>query len=53
MGIIPHRPDKPKQSLLDIETGKQKLVSEYLLYFENFAYNATLHSNSRKIFQPF
>jgi hypothetical protein len=44
VGIIPHRPDKPKQSLRDIGTCKQQLVSEYLLYFD---------SNSRKIFQPF
>ena len=29
-----------------IGTYNQKLVSEYLLYFEIFAYNATLHSNS-------
>ena len=45
VGIIPHRSDKPKQSLWDIGTCKQKLVSEYLLYFENFAYNATFYSN--------
>ena len=53
VGIIPHRSDKPKQSLRDIGTCKQKLVSEYLLYFENFAYNDTFYSNNRKIFQHF
>ena len=42
-----------KPSLWDIGTCKQKLVSEYLLYFENFAYNATFYSNIRNIFQCF
>ena len=28
VGIIPHRPDKPNQSLRDIGTCKQKRVSE-------------------------
>ena len=33
----------------DIGTCKQTLASEYLLYFENSAYNAILYSNSRNI----
>jgi hypothetical protein len=53
VGFISHRPGKTKPSLWDIGTCKQKLVSEYLLYFENLAYNDTLYSNSRKIFQGF
>ena len=36
-------------SLRDIGTCKQTLASEYLLYFENSAYNAILYSNSRNI----
>jgi len=53
VGIISHRPGKTKSPLWDIGTCKQKLVSEYLLYFENFVYNATFYSNSRNIFQCF
>jgi hypothetical protein len=36
-------------SLRDIGTCKQKLASEYLLYFENSACNVILYSNSRNI----
>jgi hypothetical protein len=49
MGIISHKPCKTKSHLCKI----LELVSEYLLYFENFAYNATFYSNIRNIFQCF
>jgi len=53
VGIISHRPGKTNPSLWDIGTCKQKPVSENLLYIENWAYNATLYSNSRNNFQRF
>ena len=50
VGIIPHRPGKPTPSLWDIGTCKQRLVSKYLLYFENLLTMPTSTATAERSF---